>query len=169
MDPRERKPSHTGPAAFSEFFEASHVSLFRAMYLLTGNRQEAEELMQEAFVRVLERWERVVRMESPEGYLYRIALNLHRNRQRRARLVVRRLTAPSAGVDEFDRADERDALARALAKLPPRQRAAVVLTEVLDYSSEQAGEMLGIRASTVRALAYQGRNALRESLGGHDG
>jgi RNA polymerase sigma-70 factor, ECF subfamily len=170
MDPRQEQPGRQGPTAFSEFFEASHASLFRAMYLLTGNRQEAEELTQEAFVRVLERWDRVVRMERPEGYLYRTALNLHRNRQRRARAALRRVVAsPEPPRDDFDRADERDALARALAKLPARQRAAVILTELLDYSSERAGEVLGIRAGTVRALTYQGRNALREALGGRDG
>src|SRR5205814_680698 len=124
---------HAGPQGFAEFFAASHSSLFRALYLLTGDRQEAEELMQEAFVRVLERWERVARMERPDGYLYRTALNLHRNRQRRARQAVGRLLAPSADVDEFGRADERDELARALGKLSRRQRAAVVLTELLGY------------------------------------
>ena len=125
--------------------------------------------MQEAFVRVLERWDRVARMDRPEGYLYRTAMNLHRNRQRRARLALRKLTSSAAGTDEFHRAEERDALARALAKLPPRQRAAVVLTELLDCSSEDAGRILGVRSGTVRALAYQARNALREALGGQDG
>jgi RNA polymerase sigma-70 factor (sigma-E family) len=169
MEPREIAPNHGGPGGFSEFFEALHASLFRAMYLLTGNRQEAEELMQEAFVRVLERWERISRMDHRDGYLYRTALNLYRNRRRRARLAVGRLAAPPGAADEFARADERDALARALAKLAPRQRAAVILTELLDLSSDEAGEFLGIKAGTVRALAHQGRNALREALGVQDG
>jgi DNA-directed RNA polymerase specialized sigma24 family protein len=49
-----------------------------------------------------------------------------------------------------------------LSLLPPRQRAALVLTEVLRYTAEEAGEMLGIRASTVRALHFQARASLRQ-------
>jgi DNA-directed RNA polymerase specialized sigma24 family protein len=57
--------------------------------------------------------------------------------------------------------DDRDAIAHALRSLTPRQRAAMVLTEMLGYSPEEAGSMLGIKASTVRALNFQGRTALR--------
>ena len=66
--------------------------------------------------------------------------------------------------DEFEAADTRSVVAQALSKLTPRQRAAVVLTELLDYSSESAGEVLGVRPATIRALATQGRAAMRKSL-----
>jgi DNA-directed RNA polymerase specialized sigma24 family protein len=68
--------------AFEDFFHA-HQRLLRAMYLATGDRHEAEDLAQEAFVRIFERWERVRSLDDPAGYLYRTALNA-----RRSRLVV---------------------------------------------------------------------------------
>ena len=55
------------PASFEAFFEAEHERLFRALYLVTGNAQEAEELMQDAFVAVWERWDRVSGMDEPTG------------------------------------------------------------------------------------------------------
>ena len=61
--------------AFEDFFHAHHERLLRAMYLATGDRHEAEDLAQEAFVRILERWERVRGLDYPVGYLYRTALN----------------------------------------------------------------------------------------------
>src|SRR5687767_8043495 len=84
--------------SFEEFFEAEHVRLARALYLLTGSSVEADELTQEAMVRVYERWDRVRRMASPQGYLYRTALNLHRSRVRwlatRARQVLQPTPSP---------------------------------------------------------------------------
>jgi RNA polymerase sigma-70 factor (ECF subfamily) len=64
--------------------------------------------------------------------------------------------------DDFQLVDERQVALHALSLLPPRQRAALVLTEVLRYTAEEAGEMLGIRASTVRALHFQARASLRQ-------
>ena len=74
----------------------------------------------------------------------------------------------SEGRDAFAAADERDALARALARLPERQRAAIVLTELLGYSSEEAGGVLGVKDVTVRSLASQARSTLRTHLEDHD-
>ncbi len=130
---------------------------------MTGNEQEAEELMQDAFLAVWERWDRVRTMESPTGYLYRAAMNAFRSRLRRAKLLTKRLVG-RVPEDEFARADERDAVARALGALPPRQRAAIVLTELLGYSSEEAGDALGVRAVTVRSLASQARAVLKRNL-----
>ncbi len=156
------------PAGFEAFFEAEHARLLRALYLVTGNAQEAEELMQDAFVAVWERWDRVGAMDQPTGYLYRTAMNRFRSRVRRAARVARRAVGAVEGGDAFAAADERDALARALAVLPERQRAAVVLTELLGYGAEEAGRVLGVKAVTVRSLASQARSALRTHLGDID-
>ena len=156
------------PASFEGFFEAEHARLLRALYLVTGNVQEAEELMQDAFLAVWERWDRVAAMDEPVGYLYRTAMNRFRSRLRRVNRAARKVVGSAAGGDAFAAADERDALARALATLPERQRAALVLTELLGYGSEEAGRILGVRDVTVRSLASQARAALRENLGGPD-
>jgi RNA polymerase sigma-70 factor (sigma-E family) len=152
------------PVSFEAFFEAEHERLLRALYLVTGNAQEAEELMQEAFLAVWERWDRVASMDEPTGYLYRTAMNRFRSRVRRASRAARRAIGSTEGGDAFTAADERDALARALARLPERQRAAIVLVELLGYGSEEAGRILGVKDGTVRSLASQARAALRTHL-----
>lgn len=159
-----KRGTGSGALTFEQFFEAEHERLLRALYLLTGNAEEAEELMQETFLALWERWDRVAAMENPTGYLYRTAMNRHRSRIRRAAAAARRVVGGTERRDEFSRADERDALARALALLPSRQRAAVILTELLGYPSEEAGEILGVRDVTVRSLASRGRAFLRREL-----
>jgi RNA polymerase sigma factor (sigma-70 family) len=162
----ERRPPSepAGPVSFEAFFQAEHERLQRAMYLVTGNAQEAEELMQDAFIAVWERWDRVGIMEEPSGYLYRTAMNRFRSRLRRASRAAKRAVGASEGGDAFAAADERDALARALARLPERQRAAIVLTELLGYGSREAGRILGVKDVTVRSLASQARVTLRTHL-----
>ena len=83
-------PMEATQTTFAEFFLAEYQTLLRAMYLITGNRNDAEELAQEALVKACERWDKVGRMENPSGYVYRIALNAHRSTIRRLRLVARR-------------------------------------------------------------------------------
>ena len=72
------------PVAFEAFLEAERVRLFGALYLLTGSSEEAEEVLQEAFIAIWERWDRIRGMEDPAGYLYRTAMNRHRSRKHRS-------------------------------------------------------------------------------------
>ena len=150
---------------FEEFFRAEHARLLRALYLVTGSADEAHEVAQDGFVRVWERWDRVREMDDPTGYLYRTAMNVHRSALRRARRALGRIArVGSSARDPFADADDRDQVVRALRSLAPRQRAALVLTELLGYGSDEAGSILGVQAVTVRALASQGRAALRSTL-----
>jgi RNA polymerase sigma-70 factor (ECF subfamily) len=138
--------------------------LYRALWLVTRNRYEAEELTQDAFVRVLERWDRVSAMENPRGYLYRTAMNAFRTSYGRALLAAKRTMRLVPADDEIARIEGRDAAVRALASLSPRQRAAVVLTDLLGFGSEEAARMLGIRASTVRMHTSRAHALLKESM-----
>lgn len=151
----------TQPRTFEGFFEAERDRLFRSLCVITGNRAEAEDVAQDAFLKVLERWDRVRAMEDPAGYLHRTAMNLFRNRYRRAGLVLRKAVRMAPDEDVYEAVDRRDEVDRALAPLSARQRAALVLTEALGYPAEEAGRMLGVRGSTVRALAFQARSSLR--------
>jgi RNA polymerase sigma-70 factor, ECF subfamily len=153
---------------FDEFFETERERLFRALLLVTHNSAEAEDLMQEAFVRVWERWDRVAQVEDPVGYLFRTAMNLHRSALRRALTAAKRSLRPPAGRDPFDEVAARDEAVRSLAMLTPRQRAAVVVTELLGYSSREASAILGVRPGTVRTLTSQARAALLESKASDD-
>jgi len=152
--------------SFEAFYEAEARTLFRRLWLVTGNRAEAEELMQDAFLSVWQRWDRVGGMEDPLGYLYRTAMNLFRKRYRRARVAARHaFSRESVTADAFATIDDRDALVRALRTLTPHQRAAVVLTAILGYSSSEAGRMLGVSDSTIRVMTTRARSAMRELVG----
>lgn len=151
---------------FESFFEANERPLFGMLCLVTGDRWEAEELMQEAFLRVWERWDSVRAMNDPTGYLYRTAFNLFRNRLRTGLRAARRRLRPDFQPDAFARVDERADVLAALRRLSPRQRAAVVLLDLLDLTSEDAGRLLGVRPVTVRSLASQGRRAIRAAWEG---
>jgi RNA polymerase sigma-70 factor, ECF subfamily len=149
------------PVAFEDLFAAEHRRLFGALCLITRDQHEAEDIGQEAFVRVLERWDRVGTMVDPAGYLYRVAMNVLRGRYRRARVAAKRLFA-GRPKDEIAEVEDRDLVSRMLGALTPRQRAALVLTTVLDYSSEEAGEILGLPGSSVRVLTTRARATLRQ-------
>ena len=157
------------PLTFESFFEDEKDRVLRALYVITGSRGEAEELAQESFTRVFERWDRVAPMDDPVGYLHRTAMNLFRNQVRRARVAVRRTIGLAPEEDVFELVEDRQLIAGMLAWLTPRQRAALVLTEGLGYSGEEAGRILGIKASTVWALTYQARATLNATTEEHDG
>lgn len=168
MDTTTAALAMTEPLAFEAFFEAERTRLLRALVVLTGNPEEAEEIVQDSFIAVWERWDRVAAMDEPTGYLYRTAMNRHRSALRRATRAARRAVGQAHGGDLFAEADERDAVARALATLTLRQRQAVVLTELLGYGSAEAGTAMGVRDVTVRRLAQDGRARLREALEADD-
>lgn len=147
--------------SFEVFFHDESRTLFRRLCTVTGNSSEAEEIMQDAFLAVWERWDRVGSMEDPTGYLYRTAMNVFRKRHRRAALFARKVFTMTPAPEPFSEIDEQQDLVAALADLTPRQRAALVLLDVLDYSSEEAGRALGVKPATVRGLASRAREALR--------
>jgi RNA polymerase sigma-70 factor, ECF subfamily len=152
-------------ASFEGFVAENQTRLFGSLCLMTGSRYEAEEIAQEAFVRVLERWERVHRLDDPTGYLFATALNVLRRHLRRAGIALRRSIGVSPSEDAFGAVEDRELVFGALAQLPLEQRAALVVTALLGYSSEEAGRMLGVRPSTIRARATRARAALRDLIG----
>ncbi|MEP6973628.1 MAG: sigma factor-like helix-turn-helix DNA-binding protein [Actinomycetota bacterium] len=103
-------------------------------------------------------------MDDPTGYLHRTAMNVWRSRGRRAALAIRGVIHPGALRDDMAEVDARDGVLSALAGLTPRQRAAIVLTDLLDMTSEDAAKALGVRPSTVRVLSARARTSLRERL-----
>jgi RNA polymerase sigma-70 factor (ECF subfamily) len=153
---------------FEAFFRLEHDRLFRALWLLTRDRQEAEEVSQEAFLRLWERWDRFADSPDPVAYLYRTALNVWRSRLRRMAVAARKAIHHTPRGGAMEDVEARDVVVRSLASLPARQRAAIVLTDVLDLSSDRAGEVLGIRPVTVRVLAARARATLANEMGADD-
>ena len=155
--------------SFEEFYEATFRRVFTALCLVTGDRHEAEEIAQDAFLRVFERWDRVGTLEDPTGYVFRVSMNLFRNRYRRASLAIRRtLSLAPPQRDDLAAVETHDAVVRLLQGLDPKQRAAVLLTAILEYSAEEAGRMLGIRPSSVRSLTTRARARMKHEVAPHE-
>lgn len=153
---------------FEEFFEAEHVRLSRALFLLTGSASEADELTQETMVRVYERWDRIQQMDSPQGYLFRTALNLHRSRVRRLASRARHIVEATPSPDPAEVVQHRDSLERALGSLPAGQREALVLVEWMGMDQQEAAATLGIRPGSVRARLSRAKADLRAILEDQD-
>jgi RNA polymerase sigma-70 factor, ECF subfamily len=149
---------------FEEFFQAEYPSILRAMFLVTGDRHEAEEIVQDAFVRACERWEMVRRAVNRAGYVYRMALNGYRSKLRRMARGARKALRPADEPDLFAAVDDRDAIGRALSELSSGQREALVLVEWLGLTDDEVGALLGISPITVRVRIHRARAILRPVL-----
>jgi RNA polymerase sigma factor (sigma-70 family) len=150
-------------AGFAGFFERENRGLLKFLYFVTGNAGDAADLMQDAFLRVWERWDRIQTVDDPQAYLYRVALNGSSKRVRSLQRAARRVVTPDSVPDAFAEVDQREDVQRLLRSLAPRQRAALVLVDMYGYSSEAAGRIMRIRPSTVRALATQARASIRKA------
>ncbi|MEU3555710.1 SigE family RNA polymerase sigma factor [Streptomyces fragilis] len=152
---------------FQEFVQARWTRLVRTAYLLTGDRHLAEDLTQTALTKAYRSWRRVLRADSPEAYVRRILVSCNSDRFRKRR-VPESLTASvpeRAGRDEGERADTRGTLVEALAALPARQRAVIVLRYWEDLSETETAAALGCSAGTVKSQAAKGLAKLRATPG----
>jgi RNA polymerase sigma-70 factor (sigma-E family) len=156
--------------SFEEFVYARSGSLLRTALLLTGqNPAEAEDLLQAALERAYRHWPRVCESGEPERYVRKILANASADRWRRlARRPEQSLPASQPDQSVPDRAAEvadRDFLLRALAALPPRQRAVLVLRYFDDLPEAEIAEMLGCSLGTVKSQVARGLARLREAPG----
>ncbi|UED87462.1 SigE family RNA polymerase sigma factor [Streptomyces profundus] len=150
-------------ADFRTFAVSRWPRLLRTAYLLTGHHHDAEDLVQVALVKAYARWDRCVRAADPDAYVWRIMINAHRDRIRGLR-VFEWLTTRFPERTARDRVEPllaRDVLSAALRRLPPRQRAAVVLRYVEDRSETEVAALLGTRVGTVRSRTARGLEKLR--------
>lgn len=140
---------------FDELYRTEHEPMVRLAYLLCGDRETALEVVHDAFVVTCERWSR---LDRPGGYLRTAVVNRCRDVGRRQRF---RSAAP---VPERAEVGSDDYLADAIAALPPKRRAAVVLRYYLDLSEADIAETLGVRPGTVKSLLSRGLAELRLAL-----
>lgn len=146
--------------------------VYRLAFRLTGNAQDAEDLTQDAFIRVFKSLDRY-KPGTFEGWMHRIVTNLFLDQVRRkARIRMdalpedqERLPSGHSGPEQVVVGETFDpVLQRALDNLPPDYRAAVVLCDIEDLTYEQVGRILGIKMGTVRSRIHRGRAALRAEL-----
>ncbi len=137
-----------GHNGFDNWYRQSHRGLVATMIALCGEVDLAVEVTDEAFARAWLHWGRVRTMESPQGWLFQVAVHLLRRRQTPSaeRRLLRRHWRGDA---HSDRADE---ISDAIASLPPRQRAVIVLRHVADLPEAEIGMVLGIGRSTVSSM-----------------
>lgn len=160
IEAKERETSAQND--FESFFRDEYPRLVRALYLLTGGKGEAEDVAQEAMARVYERWGRIQRMESPTGYLYRVAMNLQRRRV--GRLLSRRETSLPGSQDTTGSVEMRSDLMRALQRLAPGYRE-VLVAAWLGLETRETARIFAIKESSVRSRLTRARAALKEQLG----
>ena len=151
---------------FTEFVRAHRASLFRTGYLLTGDYQRAEDLLQTTLVRLYQRWPRVEVMEWPLGYARKVLVNQsiswwHKRSSREAPILVLSESAWGGGVDEIT---EHQEVWKAVMSLPPRQRAVTVLRYYEDLSEAEIAETLGMARGTVKSHAHAATRRLAELL-----
>jgi len=146
-----------GARTFATLFEAERVPMVRLAYLLVGDEGLAEEVVQDAFAEVYERWDR---LDNPGGYLRTCVVNGCRRRQRRRATERRHLEAADRRAPAHD--PEARELLDALAALPAGWRAVVVLRFYAGLTQEEIAEALGMRLGTVKSSLHRGLAQLRE-------
>jgi RNA polymerase sigma-70 factor (sigma-E family) len=159
-------------AGFAAFVREYTPALLRTAYLLTGNGNAAEELLQDTLVRLYPKWDRVEQADAPLAYVRRSLANAFVNQQRRAsRREFAYADVPERmdDRDAFGQIADRDEIWNRLAVLPQRQRAALVLRFYEGLSDEDAASALGCRVGTVRSLISRGLSTLRAAMATESG
>ena len=159
---RQLDPNHLG----------DHIDrLYRAAWALCGSREDAEDLVQDTYARVLQK-PRMLRSEEDLGYLLRVLRNTHFSRLRAAA----RRPRPDPLPDELDRVEDRSApapetalnsseLYAMIAELPDPFREALVAIDVVGLSYREAARALRVREATITTRLYRARRRLAEALG----
>lgn len=150
-----------------QLYLRSAPAAVRLAFLITGDTHLAEDVTQEAFIRVAGRFGHLRSASSFDAYLRRTVVNLCTSQFRRRKVerayLEREARRPTVNVDPPG-VGEHEELRSALRALPPRQRAAVVLRYYEDLSERQTGEVLGISAAAVRSLVLRAMTTLREHV-----
>jgi RNA polymerase sigma-70 factor (sigma-E family) len=154
-----------------ERFAAVHAdALLRSAYLMAGDRDEAEDLVQECLLRLARKWPRVRSMEHPGAYARRVLFNLildggRQRARRRTELLAVEITDGHGGADQTTAGLEAHVeLVQALGELPDRQRAVLVLRYFVDLPEAEVATILGCSPGTVKSSTSRGLERLRQTL-----
>lgn len=149
---------------FADYVGARGQALQRTAFLLTGDWALAEDLLQTALARIYPRWDRILR-DDPDAYVRKVLVNTWSSwwrRKWRAEVPTESLVE-TAELDPYADADRRRAVAAALAVLPPKQRATVVLRFHEDMTEAQVAAVLGVSVGTVKSQTAKALAKLRSS------
>jgi RNA polymerase sigma factor (sigma-70 family) len=154
--------------AFEEFYRGARDECLRTVLVSVGDRDVAQELVDEAFARACASWRKVSKHPAPAAWVVRTALNENVSRWRRRR---REVAVPDAGeLVELRSGDGAGGspvdprIMAALLRLPVRQRQVIALRIFLDLDTERTGEVLGVTPSTVKAHLARALGSLRDDV-----
>ncbi|NRQ33643.1 SigE family RNA polymerase sigma factor [Nonomuraea sp. NN258] len=150
--------------SFREFVAAHQQSLMRTAYLLTGDAHLAEDLLQSVLLKVLGRWPRLSHVDNPRAYARRALVNQHISWRRRltwheSPVAARPEREPSCSSE--DATVVRLAVRQALARLPPRQRAVIVLRFYEDLTEHETAKAMNCSIGTVKSQTHHALARLR--------
>jgi RNA polymerase sigma-70 factor (sigma-E family) len=154
-------------ADFRLYVAGRSAALLRTAYLLTGNRQDAEDLLQTALAKTYLAWDRINDKGAVDAYVRRVLVNTQTSWWRRRKIdeyptdELPEIATEDVTVDH----ELRDALWRALGRLPRRQRAMVVLRYYEDLTEVETAEALGVSGGTVKSTVYRALQKLRDDAG----
>lgn len=157
---------------WTAFYRDEYPRLAEAMFVYTNDRDLACDLAQEAMARAWAHWGHGTQIDNPAAWTCRVAINLANSKWRRL-LIARRIAAHGADDEATQELDisTRLAVRQAVAELPPRQKTAVVLRYLFDFSIADVARLMRCREGTVTALTTQAIGKLRSdgALTEHEG
>ena len=175
-----RRAQRRDPAAFDALVEAYNARLYGYFYRLTGSRHDAEDLLQEVFVRLVRMIDQYEHKDRFDGWLFRVATNLARDRVRRARrtagLHAQAVSAEVGPLDELadpavdqpgrtvERAEQCDRLQWALGQLPEAERQVILLRHFSQMAFREIAEVMDTPLGTALARAHRGLARLRKMM-----
>jgi len=160
-----RPETLTAVPSFDEVYAAHFTDLTVQLYAFFGDRQEAQDVVQEAFCRALARWRTVSAYDDPVAWVRRVAWNLAVSRWRRARTALNFVRRQRRDEPQLDGPNpERVALVAALSTLPATQRRAIVLRYLADLPVAEIAHREGVAEGTVKSWLHRGRTALAAQL-----
>ena len=152
--------------AYLTYVHGRVPALRRVAYLLSGDEHQADDLVQETITKLYARWPRISRVENVDGYVHRMLVRAYLDEKRRGWWKVSlRGAPPDTPAATAGALEDRTVLRAALAKVPPRQQAVLVLRFLCDLPVADVAEILDCSAGTVKSQTSHGLTALRRILG----
>ena len=156
----------TDEVAFGDFMAARWTALFRTAYLITGNRHEAEDLLQTSLAKTFVSWRRVRDKGAADAYVRRVMVNTAASRWRSGRHEQATDVLPDAGHDGgVESATTQVVLWQRISELPPRMRATLVLRYYEDLTEAETAREMGCSVGAVKSQTHHALKRLRSSLG----
>jgi RNA polymerase sigma-70 factor (ECF subfamily) len=160
---RERVPMPS-EADFAALYQARFSDLSAQLYAYLGDSTEAQDVVQEAFVRAWQRWPKISEYDDPVAWVRRVAWNLATSRHRRLAVVRRFLSRAGPPEHHPAASPDRVALIAALRRIPEQQRRAVVMHYLADLSVADIAQEIGVAEGTVKSWLHRGRAELARHL-----